>query len=447
MAKVLLSQVGLGLVALALVVGSDVREADARDWYVSITRGKGKTGSKEKPAKQLGNIIKKLAPGDIVHIAEGTYLGRGDNGSNVITVPVSIIGGYSDDFSKRDPWGKHRTIFSGDNKTKNYTYEPALMIDLMKVSPRDGYPGTILVDGLILDHGARNRYKTDKNWEIVRLADPKTGKNPTPESGALVIRASKNGMFDKTPWNITVRNNIVMNSAPTMGAMAISGYKKSKVIIRNNLIINNTGTGIYVGSKFAGAKYDKQGPEFLIENNSVLFTWKHDPMAQSYSGNVMDFDQSVRATIKNNVLAFADRHIIYNPRSTTILLKNNVMTASVDTEYLEFDTKIPLEDIEDEPDYIHEDTAGNASKALKLRVNPKWLKLYGSRVLIDRNKAEANISAQSSRANALRGMLGINLRAGKVAFPTSPVWLPRLSVNDAVIAGTSRYHGVGCQKP
>lgn len=422
-------------------------QAEARDWYVSINRGKGKKGTKEKPAKELANIIAKLAPGDVIHIAGGVYLGKGDNGTHVITVPVSIIGGYSDDFAKRDPWGKHRTIFSGDNRSKNYQMTPALNINLMKVSPRDGYPGKILVDGLILDHGARNRYKTDKNWQIIRKADPSTGKNPTPESGALVISASRNGMFDKTPWDITVQNNIIMNSAPTMGAMSVSGYKKSKVLIRNNLVINNTGTGIYVGSKFAGSKYDKNGPNFTIENNTVLFTWKHDPIAQSFSGNVMDFDQSVRAVVRNNVLAFADRHIIYNPRSTTVLLKNNIMTASVDTEYLEFNTKITLEDIEDEPDFIHEDSEGNEPKAVKLTINKDWLKLYGSRVLVDRNKAEVNIKASSTRANALRGMLGMPLQAGKVAFPQSPVWLPRLSVDDAVKAGSKRYHGVGSKKP
>lgn len=437
----------LSIAAAALLTLAWSGQAEARDWYVSINRGKGKKGTKEKPSKQLGNIISKLAPGDVIHIAEGTYLGRGENGTNIVTVPVSIIGGYSDDFSKRDPWGKHRTIFSGNNKSKNYQYTPALMIDLNKVSPRDGYPGKILVDGLILDHGARNRYVDSKNLEIVRLADPKTGQNPTPESGALIIRASKNGMFDKNPWNITVQNNIVMNSAPTMGAMSISGYKDSKIAIKNNLIINNTGTGIFVGSKYAGSKYDPKGPRFLIENNTVLFTWKHGPIVQSFSGNAMDFDQSVRATVRNNVLAFSDRHVIYNPRSTTILLQNNVMTANVDTAYLEFNTKITLDDIEDEPDYIHEDSENNEAKAVHVPISKDWLKLYGSRVLVDRNKAEANISASATRANEVRSMLGMNLQAGKVAFPQSPVWLPRLSVNEAVKAGSRRYHGVGCQKP
>ncbi|MCP4503301.1 MAG: hypothetical protein GY822_25470 [Deltaproteobacteria bacterium] len=325
---------------------------------------------------------------------------------------------------------------------------PALRIDLMKVKPREGYPGKIVVDGLILDHGARNRYKTDKNHEIKRLANPKTGQNPTPESGALVISCGKNGMFDKIPWDILVENNVVMNSAPTMGAMAISGYKKSKVVIRNNLVINNTGTGIYVGSKWAGGRYHKDGPTFLVENNSVLFTWKHDPVAQSYSGNVIDFDASVRATVKNNVFAFADRHIVYNPRKTTLLLQNNIMSASVDTEYLEFDTKIALDDIEDEPDYMHDDTEGNEAKPVNVKgISKEWLALYGGRILIDRNKAEAGIKASSTRANALRGMLGLKLRAGKQDFGTGAVWLPRLSVDEAVKAGAEKYHGVGCKTP
>ncbi len=421
--------------------------AEARDWYVSIHRGKGKKGTKEKPAKELGNILSKLAPGDAIYIAGGTYLGKGDNGTHIITVPVRIYGGYSDDFSSRDPWGRYRTIFSGDNKTKNYQFTPALKIDLTKVRARDGVSGTIVVDGLILDHGARNRYADGKNWEIIRLANPKTGENPTPESGALVISAGKNGMFDKIPWNITVQNNIVMNSAPTMGALSVSAYKRSTVAIRNNLIINNTGTGIYVGSKYAGSRYDANGPRFVVENNTVLFTWKHGPIVQSFSGNAMDFDQSVRATVRNNVLGFADRHLIHNARSTTILLQNNVMTGNVDTAYLEFNTKIELDEIEDEPDFIHEDSEGNAARALAIPISKKWLRLYGSRVLVDRNKAEANISASATRANAIRSMLGMNLRAGKVAFPKSPVWLPRLSVAEAIAAGSKRYHGVGCQKP
>ena len=190
-----MSRITMALALFAFLFTSS--SLTARDWYVSLEKGKGKSGTKEKPAKELAYIISKLQPGDKIHIAEGVYLGKGDNGTHVITVPVEIYGGYSSDFSTRDPWGKHRTIFSGDNKSKNYEMTPALKIDLMKVRERDGFPGKVVVDGLILDHGARNYYPTEKNHKIIRKANPKVGANPTPESGALVISCSKNGMFDK----------------------------------------------------------------------------------------------------------------------------------------------------------------------------------------------------------------------------------------------------------
>lgn len=38
---------------------------------------KRKIATKEKPAKDLGNIISKLKAGDTAHIAAGTYTGRG----------------------------------------------------------------------------------------------------------------------------------------------------------------------------------------------------------------------------------------------------------------------------------------------------------------------------------------------------------------------------------
>ena len=90
--------------------------ADATEYFVNIARGKGKDGTKEKPAKDLGNLAAKLVDGDVVNIAEGSYLGRDDSGTDELGVSVSIIGGWNDDFSKRDPWGAHRTVMSGTNE-------------------------------------------------------------------------------------------------------------------------------------------------------------------------------------------------------------------------------------------------------------------------------------------------------------------------------------------
>jgi hypothetical protein len=168
------------LCAIALALGA---AAHAEDYYVSIARGKGRAASKEAPAKDLGNIVAQLKPGDTVHIAEGTYLGRGESGFDKILVPVSIIGGYSDDFSSRDPWGAHKTILTGVNNSKNYEAEPPLHIDLSKyINHESG--GTempkIVVDGLIIDQGPQNRYKDAEKALLVRKANPPPARIPRP---------------------------------------------------------------------------------------------------------------------------------------------------------------------------------------------------------------------------------------------------------------------------
>ncbi len=89
--------------------------ASAEEYFVSIARGKGKDATKDKPAKDLGNLVAKLKDGDTVNIAEGVYTGRDESGSDSIGVAVKIVGGWADDFSSRDPWGAHRTIFTGVN--------------------------------------------------------------------------------------------------------------------------------------------------------------------------------------------------------------------------------------------------------------------------------------------------------------------------------------------
>lgn len=410
------------------------------DYYVSANTGKGKSATIDKPAKDLGNIISKLQAGDVIHIAGGVYLGRGSNGADIITVPVTIIGGYSNDFSVRDPWGEYKTILSGDNTSKNWEASPRLMIDLAKYREKDMPP--ILVDGVIVDNAGRNRYKTDEQLAIVRSANPKSGQMPTPDMGGLIIRVSKTGNFDTNAmWDITVQNCIVMNTAPTQGALSVSGYKNSEIKILNNIVINNTGTGIMTGTNYITSNEDEM-PKFLIENNTVLFTWKYDPMAQSFSGNSLSVDGGTVNIVQNNVFGFADRFGVSNTAKASIMLKDNIILGNVDSDYIEFDTRIALEDIEDEAEYLDEDSEGNINDPIKVPVDGEWAKNYASRVMIDRNALEADIDAQKTRANDIRSILGLPLQADAVDAPENPVWLNRLSIEDAVRAGAGKYMSI-----
>ena len=411
-------------------------DAFAKDWYVSANKGKGKKGSKKRPAKDLGNITKRLKAGDTVHIAGGTYLGRGKNGSTVITVPVSIIGGYDESFTSRDPWGAHKTVLSGLNRNnKNWVSSPTLMIDLNKY--RGKLMPAIMVDGLIVDNADRNRYKTDKQLAIVRTANPKKGDMPTPDRGGLIVSASKTGNFQET-WNITVQNCVVMNTAPTQGALSVSAYKGSKVTVRNNIVMNNTGYGMLIGSKFMGSD---NYPAFTVENNTVLFTWKYDSYVQSMPGSAIGFDQTTTSTVKHNVFAMTDRFAVDNIKKANILLAENLILGNVEADYLEFNTRINLADIEDEAEALHEDSFDNVADKITIPVSAEWAKNYGARVLIDRNAAEADIKVQQTRANDLRSILGLPLQADDLKTEESPVWLHRLSIDDAIKAGSSAYLG------
>jgi hypothetical protein len=410
-------------------------QLSARDWYVSAARGKGKSGKKSKPAKDLGNIISRLKPGDVVHIAEGVYLGKGKSGADLIKVPVSIIGGYSDDFSSRAPWGKHKTILSGDNKTKNYKVAARLAIDLSKYRTKVVSP--ILIDGLIVDQGAQNRYKTEKQLKILRKANPKTGENPTPDRGGIFVRVGRSPDF-KTPWIITVKNNIVLNSAPTQGAMAVFGFEKSKILIENNLVINCTGTGIYAGTAWHG-RNESGAPKFTVKNNSILFTWKYDAYVSSFSGVGFKTDTEVVADLENNIVAFSDRFNIQKQGNWPLTLKNNILLGAIDATYYETvgDSKIQFADLEDEAEFLGDDSADNKNSKIKVPISKKWLSSYGSRVLIDRNAVEADIKPQKTIANEVRSILGLNLRADDIKAD-SPVWLPRMTVEDAVKTVTSK---------
>jgi hypothetical protein len=423
-----------------LLVGAET--ASARDWYVSIARGKGKKGSKKKPAKDLGNILSKLSPGDTVHIAEGIYMGRGKNGSNTITVPISIIGGYDDTFSKRDPWGKHRTVFAGDNMTKNYPAggPPAIFMDLMKFTG-DAVP--ITVDGVIVDHGYRNRYTTKEETKLAPMANPKTGQNPSPGMGALVIRVQKSAKFDRGPrWTITVKNCIVMNAYQNQGALSVSGYKGSKITITNNAVIQSSGAGIFLGSKFHGDAKDY--PTFVVENNTVLFSWDSG-FSQGFN---IHMDTAIKATLKNNVFGFSDIYGINNDKKVKdLLLVGNLIVGARKADYVESNMKMSIEEIEDEADLLHEDTTDNISKQIKVPVSEKFALLYGSRVVVDRAKAEAGVKASNSSANDLRKMLGLPTKAGAVKWPKSPVYINRISIDDAVKAASTKYHGKGSTTP
>jgi hypothetical protein len=409
-----------------------------RDWYISRNTGSGQLGTKERPAKDLGNIIHHLKPNDVIHIAEGIYMSKGKRGSDEINVPVKIYGGYDTTFSTRDPWDLHKTIFTGVNEYMKLT-TPRLYIRTDQQREKNGQlsqGSEILVDGIIFDNGPRNRYHHNKGLAIRRKASPKSGQNPSPESGGIVIVGSKY-------TNIAVQNCVVMNTAPTEGAISVRVFKGGKGLIQNNFCINNTGYGIHARTGYVGN--DKSlVPVFMIKNNTSLFNWKHDAIA-SYGGNALALDQYLVATLENNVFGFGHQGGVYS-KGAELTMNNNLFTGNSKYDYKEVNAMMKVEDILDESEKLNQYSEGNESALIKIAVAERWATIYASRIEISRADVDASVRASNSGANQLRSMLGMNLQGNSVKMDAE-VFLPIITIEEALPAGLLPWNGKGSSMP
>lgn len=406
---------------------------NAAEYFVSPA-GKGRAGTKAEPAKDIGNLG-ELQPGDVINMAEGVYLGKADAGRDEILVPVKIIGGWDATFSKRDPWGAHKTVLSGDNTSKNFDGGARLEIDLQKYR---GAPSDVLIDGIIVDNAARNRY-TGEGAKIVRKANPKAGEMPTPDSAGILVKAAKG-------VNVTVQNCVVVNCAPTQGALAVWGSQGSKCVISNNMVMNNTGIGIEANTLWK-PRDGRDIPTFTVENNTVLFTWKYDAYG-TINGNAFLMDADTVVAASGNVFGFSDMAGVNNiKKCKTLTLKNNLLVGNLQCDYLEFNTKLDVGKIEDDAAVLSRESSGNVTAKIELNMEKAWAERYAARNVIDRNAAEADVKAANTRLNAWRSILGLPLQAADLKVD-SDVWLNKLPLSEALRLGTTKIDGkFGCQKP
>ena len=414
-------RIAAATVALAVVGAGFAQECTK---YVS-EEGSGRDASLERPARDLGNIVSNLEPGDVVCIAGGRYTGRADAGADRIEIPVAIYGGYAPDFSTRDPWGAYRTVFTGIHNAQNFVTDTRLTIDTSDFATRlmaaRGEPTehAVIVDGIVFDNADRNYYADDAGLRIIRQGTP--GHTPTPESGGLVIRTG-------VTTTIEVRHVVVVNTAPTQGAIALFPGAAARVTVHDNVAVNNTGVGFHLGTAIA-ADDPADFPTYLFENNVSVFNEKHDPFGGIGGTGVM-VESGTHVTLTGNVIAFNDVYGIDNAkRADDLVVTDNVIVGNAIADYLEFATKIDLEDLEDWAEFVA-DGRGNVRLELDYALSEAWGVAYASRTVIDRNAASEDVEAVDSWTNDVRSFFGWNL-VGTDLDVDSAVWLPRMSLDDA----------------
>ena len=190
---------------------------------------------------------------------------------------------------------------------------------------------------------------------------------------------------------------------------------------------NNTGVGFHLGKSFVGDD-ETEYPNYRFENNISVFNEKHDPFGNiGGSGIVLESEPNV--VISNSIFAMNDAYGVDNAkRAAGVEMTNNLIFGNAVADYLEFDLKIDLGEIEDESDLM-DDASDNSGELHAFGVSEDWSTKYGSREIIDRNAAEADVEAVDAWYNDLRSILGLNLVGSDLAVD-SEVWLPRMSFDD-----------------
>ncbi|HEY3450238.1 MAG TPA: right-handed parallel beta-helix repeat-containing protein [Myxococcales bacterium] len=240
--------------------------AFAKDWYVRA--GSDGEGTKESPMGDLWKPLEKATRGDVVHVAAGTYNGKGGSGHFIVKVPnLTLVGGYNADFSARDPF-KNLTILERARDFKgDWTGLPE---GIVAGAQHDDHSGMI-VDGFVLNGESRNVY--DASGDI----------NITKSYKGMGVQAHKS--------NVKIRNCTIINPLGDGIYVAWDGKENE---VTNSFIVNTFYNGIATRSA-------QPGSVVKIKNCTIAFGWFYP----SKGGGMSVFVGRLgRTVLENNVFAF-----------------------------------------------------------------------------------------------------------------------------------------------
>ncbi len=297
----------LALLALVLCVLS----ATAADFYVSKGRGdNGNAGTRELPLKNIDAALAKAKVGDIIHVAGGIYYGLRDRGYIVVPMPVTLLGGYADDFLKRDPIA-FPTLIQPTNESAGSSSNPLLTL---KTSQKGQL---FVVDGFVFDGGMRNAYSS-KEGKPEGVA---TGRLLLPTEkveGADKPTVDKPGLFIENPasaGDVLLQNNTFVNCA----LFAVQGgHKQGSFRITNNVFVANRMASIEIFG--TGGKKGPKGPlesdgTVEVSYNTILFSWSRtkDMKDMGYGVRIMTMlEYSIHHNIIGGSVFAAIDHTRFN---------------------------------------------------------------------------------------------------------------------------------------
>ena len=404
--------------------------ASAKDVYVSLSSGKNKNaGTKEAPFKNIWKAVEKAQPGDVIHVAEGNYPGKMKCGWVQLNKPVSLVGGYSSDFSVRDPL-KHKTMFQPKNDQND---KKGSAMALMRIDFKNQKGFKMLIDGLIFDDGFASSYHETK------------GKPEGFDTGMWLEGPAMNKLRDKFPsanryslfatlgygtaGELEIRNCTFVNGS-NFGVNI--NWFEGEVKMKNNVFCNNRMIGANVQS--SNGQPGKVKWEF--ENNTVLFTWSrlNDLTDMGFGVRV---NANVEAEIENNIIGLnvltgfdntkgngktkkiqLDGNVFFLNRESDVQMTVSPSVAKVRVDGFEdLEGTDGIESIEDNVDLAD-------PKVFAGRINAKYLNSFLSMKYSESTKLD------EGKCNGLRSVLGLPLQG--TIKTTCDMYANRYPMEDAL---------------
>ena len=402
----------------------------AKDVYVSLSSGKNKNaGTKEAPFKNIWKAVEKAQPGDVIHVAEGNYPGKMKCGWVQLDKPVSLVGGYSSDFSVRDPL-KHKTMFQPKNDQND---KKGSAMALMRIDFKNQKGFKMLIDGLIFDDGFASSYHETK------------GKPEGFDTGMWLEGPAMNKLRDKFPsanryslfatlgygtaGELEIRNCTFVNGS-NFGVNI--NWFEGEVKMKNNVFCNNRMIGANVQS--SNGQPGKVKWEF--ENNTVLFTWSRlNDLADMGFG--VRVNANVEAEIENNIIGLnvltgfdntkgngktkkiqLDGNVFFLNRESDVQMTVSPSVAKVRVDGFEdLEGTDGIESIEDNVDLAD-------PKVFAGRINAKYLNSFLSMKYSESTKLD------EGKCNGLRSVLGLPLQG--TIKTTCDMYANRYPMEDAL---------------
>ena len=435
------------MIFLAVAAFTAVASLSAKDVFVSLSTGKNKNpGTRTAPYKNLWKALEKAETGDVIHIAEGNYPGKMKCGWFKMTKPVSLFGGYSADFTKRDPL-KYKTMFQPGNEHngKKGGALGLLHIEFEK-SPMKAPKGfNIVIDGLIFDDGFASSYHAVKGKPAgfdtgMWLEGPaKNIKDKFPSANRYSIYSAT---ASRGEGDLTIKNCLFVNGSNM--AVCLNWFK-GKIAILNNVFCNNRMISINVSCSNGRERIDWE-----CAYNTVLFTWSRlNDLADMGFGirNNTNCNANIHHNIIGlNVLTGFD-NTKGNPKQKTTNLDNNVFflnrESDVQMTVSPSIAKVRVEDFEDLEgtdgiESIEDNIDLKDPKVFAGRINAKYLNAFLSMKYSEKTKLDPN------KCNALRSVLGLPLQG--TIKTTCDMYANRYPLEDALkLFGAAQ--GYGAQMP